>query len=106
MRFPPRSSAVRDNPRKISERGPVILEPDWTQPRPTFADVRAMTLRIDLNRVTLPENPFSDFLGRLRESHSNGGAYIEAFDVLPDNVFDWFASRNRLEEEELIDTLV
>lgn len=54
----------------------------------------------------LPEKPFSDFLSSLRESHNNGGAYIEAFDVLPNNIFDWFASRNRLSEEELIDTLM
>ena len=85
---------------------PLILEPDWAQPRPTFADVRAMTQRISLAPVTLPEKPFSDFLRYLRESHSNGGAHIAAFDVPPDATFDWFASRNRLSEEELIDTLI
>jgi hypothetical protein len=56
----------------------VILEPDWAQPRPTFAEVRAMTQRIGLAPVTLPERPFSDFLSCLRESHSNGGAHIAA----------------------------
>ena len=85
---------------------PAILEPDWAQPRPTFADVLAMTQRIGLNRITLPNKPFSDFLRCLRESHRNGGAHIAAFDVLPDNIFDWFASRNRLSDEELIDTLM
>src|SRR5207247_5377248 len=28
------------------------------------------------------------------------------FDVLPDTIFDWFAARNRLADEELIDTLI
>jgi hypothetical protein len=65
-----------------------------------------MTQRIGLTPVTLPAKPFSDFLHRLRESHSNGGAHIAAFDVLPDSIFDWFASRNRLSDEELIDTLI
>jgi hypothetical protein len=83
-----------------------ILEPDSAQPRPTFGDVLEMTQRVGLNRVTLPEKPFSDFLRCLRESHRNGGAHIAAFDVSPDNIFDWFASRNRLSDEELIDGLI
>ncbi len=84
----------------------MILKPDWAQPRPTFAEVRAMTQRIDLAPVALPEKPFGDFLSCVRESHRNGGAHIAAFDVPTDTVFDWFASRNRLSDEELIDTLV
>jgi len=83
-----------------------LLEPDWAQPRPTFVEVLAMTRRIGLDPVTLPEKPFSDFLRCLRESHSNGGAHIAAFEVLPDTIFDWFASRNRLSDDELIDTLI
>jgi hypothetical protein len=65
-----------------------------------------MTQRIGLTPVTLPEKPFSDFLRYLRESHGNGGAHIAAFDVPPDTIFDWFASRNRLSDDELIDTLI
>jgi hypothetical protein len=83
-----------------------ILKPDWAQPRPTFAEVGAMTRRIGLTPVTLSEKPFSDFLRFLRESHRNGGAHIAAFDVAPDTIFDWFASRNRLSDDELIDALI
>jgi hypothetical protein len=83
-----------------------ILEPNWAQPRPTFSEVQAMTQRIGLDPVNLPEKPFNDFLLSLRESHSNGGAHIAAFDVGPGDVFDWFASRNRLSEDGLIDSLI
>src|SRR5882724_6987735 len=83
-----------------------ILEPNWAQPRPTFGEVQRMTQKIGLDPVKVPERPFGDFLLSLRESHSNGGAYIAAFDVRPDEVFDWFASRNRLPEDSLIDSLI
>lgn len=36
----------------------------------------------------------------------NGGAYLKVFQVGPDLVFDWFASRNRLWDERLLDWLV
>jgi hypothetical protein len=46
------------------------------------------------------------FLGRFRKSHSNGGAHLATFTIGPDEVFDWFASRNRLSDEHLIDSLI
>jgi hypothetical protein len=83
-----------------------LLEPDWPQPKPTFADVQDMCQRILLDPVTLPHDPFDKLLLDLRASHDLGGAYLVAFDVGPDLIFDWYASRNRLWEAELIDTLL
>jgi hypothetical protein len=83
-----------------------LLEPDSTQPRPSFSDVHFMCRRIGLTRLVLPVEPFGEFLRQLRESHNRGGAHVVAFDVSTDEVFDWFASRNRLADEGLIDSLI
>lgn len=82
------------------------LEPDWNQPRPAFAEVQRMCGRISLSRVELRSGALDRFLERVRESHSNGGAHLAIFAVGPDLVFDWFASRNRLSDERLIDSLI
>ena len=73
---------------KLLCAGTSDLGSGFSQPRPTFGDVRAMAQRIGLTPVTLPEKPFSHFLHRLRESRTlNGGAQIAAFDVPPDSIF-------------------
>lgn len=86
--------------------GSYLLEPDWLQTRPTYADVQQMCRTISLKRVVLPAEPYSEFLAILRESHSNGGAHLVAFHVPENPVFDWYGSRNRLIEEDLMDTLL
>jgi hypothetical protein len=83
-----------------------LLCPDWNQARPNPDEVRQMCRRIRLDAVALPEEPFERFLSTIRESHSNGGAYLVAFDVGPDPVFDWYASRNRLWDERLLESLM
>jgi hypothetical protein len=77
-----------------------------SEPRPTHADVQRMCCRIGLTPAGLPDEPFGEFLRALRKSHKFGGAHLVAFEVPPDNVFDWFASRNQLSEESLIDSLL
>jgi hypothetical protein len=54
----------------------------------------------------LPSEPFAKFIEHLRKSHDTGGAYLAAFDVGPDPVFDWYASRNRLSEDGLLEGFV
>ena len=75
-----------------------LITPDWNQPRPTAIEVQEMCKRIQLAPVSLPSEPFNKFITQLREKHDNGGAYLAAFDTMPDPIFDWFASRNRLSE--------
>ncbi len=82
-----------------------LLNPDWHQSRPSSADVQQMCSSIEINPVTLPEHPFREFLTAMRESHDRGGAYLVAFEIGADPVFDWFAARNRLCEERLLDRL-
>jgi hypothetical protein len=83
-----------------------LLNPSWNQSRPTFSDVQEMCRRIAISPVQLPEQPFTRFLTAMRQSHDNGGAHLAAFQVGSDHVFDWYASRNRLCEERLLDRLL
>jgi len=83
-----------------------LLEPNWKQLRPTAIEVRKMCGQIQLTPTSLPEHPFQIFLMRLREAHVQGGAHLAAFDVEQNSVFDWFASRNRLQDERLLDELL
>jgi hypothetical protein len=82
------------------------LEPDWNQLRPPPDEVRLMCSRISVSRTELAPEALERLLECIRKSHSNGGAHLAAFTVPPDGVFDWFASRNRLADEHLIDSLI
>jgi hypothetical protein len=56
--------------------------------------------------LNLPDEPFTEFLDQLRESHNLGGAQLAEYEVSEDKVLDWFVSRNRLSDEGLIDALL
>jgi len=83
-----------------------VLEPNWNAPKPTWDEANAMATNIDLVKVVLPTHPFDEFVESLNKSHTNGGVQLAAFDVGPDPVFDWFASRNRLWEFDVMDALL
>lgn len=83
-----------------------LLEPDWNQPKPSSEEAAAMCRRIALDRVTLPAHRFDEFVRSINLSHHNGGVQIAALDIGADSVFDWFASRNRLWEFDILDGLL
>jgi hypothetical protein len=83
-----------------------LLVPDWNQPRPGIKDVLEMCRRIELKRSSIPNEPFDTFLSAVRKRYDNGGVYLSLFEVGTDSVFDWFASRNRLWDDRLLDWLV
>jgi hypothetical protein len=82
------------------------LKVDWNQPKPTWQEAQAMCNRVELTRVTPDSNAVNTVLSELRKSHANGGAYLAAFRVGPDSVFDWYASRNRLLEWDILPSLL
>jgi hypothetical protein len=83
-----------------------VLEPNWSQPKPSVDDAVTMCSRVQLSRVELPEQPFNTFVESISKSHRKGGIQLVAFDVGVDSVFDWFASRNRLTDFGLLDALL
>lgn len=80
--------------------------PNWEQSRPTWQETRSMSSSVQLAPVRLDSEAFESVLSRLRESHSNGGAYLAAFQVADNPTFDWFASRNRLLEDSILSTIL
>ena len=82
------------------------LEPNWQQSRPTWDEVQEMCRRVQLTPMRLAAAIFDQVLSRLRESHSNGGAFLTAFHVSTNDVFDWFASRNRLLEHGILGSIL
>lgn len=83
-----------------------FLTPDWEQEIPSADQVQAFSTRIQLSWISVEAEPYSSCLQLLRESHVNGGAHLVAFDIAPDPIFHWFASRNRLTEHGLIDSIL
>ena len=79
-----------------------MLEPDWNQPRPELNDVLRMCRRIELEKLELRSDSARQVLQCLRESHTNGGAMLATVALAADKVMDWFASRNRLLEWEIL----
>lgn len=61
-----------------------------------------MCSRIELRKMENQSDAFTQVLQCLRESHCNGGAVFATISVGSDRVLDWFASRNRWLEWEIL----
>ena len=83
-----------------------LLQPDWNQSKPTSDEVANMCEHISLTPIAFQGDVFGQFLKRMRDTHDNGGAHIASMEIGSDPVFDWFASRNRLWEENVLSRLV
>jgi len=85
------------------------VPPNWVPPnlwRPSWEQTRTACRQVALSPIALSAEVFEQVITRLRESHSNGGAHLAAFHVAPDEVFDWFASRNRLLEDSVLTSIL
>src|SRR5271154_6755452 len=83
-----------------------VLKPDWSQDKPTGQDAHKMCRQVELAPFAIEAESISQVLNRLRASHSNGGAFLKAVRIGHSNVFDWFASRKRLLEYEILPLLL
>lgn len=83
-----------------------LLEPGWDQPKPSFNAAQKMCSSVDLSFVETPLVAVRRALEFLRESHSNGGALFAAFHLGASAHLDWFASRNRLAEFDILPSLL
>lgn len=62
--------------------------------------------RIELASIREMDKRVEQVLERLRMTHSNGGAFLAVVRIEADEIFDWFASRNRLLEYEILPLLM
>ena len=83
-----------------------LLEPRWEQSKPTSDEAQEMCSTVAISVVTPSTEPIERVLGSLRRSHREGGALFGAFRVGESEVFDWFASRNRLTEHSILMALL
>ena len=83
-----------------------LLEPHWDQLKPTLPEVQEMCRRLILTAVGNPTDGTEKVLGFLQKSHRDGGALFASFRVGESEVFDWFASRNRLAEYSILTTFL
>lgn len=83
-----------------------LLEPRWDQPKPTAAEAQNMCDKVRLTALGNPTGAIGKILGFLQKSHRDGGALFASFRVGESDVFDWFASRNRLAEYSILATLL
>jgi hypothetical protein len=58
--------------------------------------------KVSLTAVGNPTDAIEEVLGLLQKSHRDGGALFASFRVGESDVFDWFASRNRLAEYSIL----
>jgi hypothetical protein len=83
-----------------------LLNPVWEQPKPSFDEAQVMCSHVGLAFDEARPDSLMKALESLRESHSNGGAVFASFCVADSRIFDWFASRNRLAEFEILPSLL
>lgn len=83
-----------------------LLTVNWRQERPTRQDAQRMASEVSLTPVAARGEAVERTLARLREVHSNGGAFLAGVRIGESEVFDWFASRNRLLEEDILSLLL
>ncbi len=83
-----------------------LLEPNWSQPKPSWREAQTMCGRINLEPVQPEAEEITRVIDRLRDTHSNGGAFLAVVRLGPDHIFDWFASRNRLPENDILPLLL
>src|SRR3954454_19129838 len=83
-----------------------LLDPVWEQTKPSFDEAQEMCSQVGLAFDEAHPVSVTKVLDSLRESHSNGGAIFATFRVGDSRTFDWFASRNRLAEFDILPSLL
>ena len=80
-----------------------LLEPIWSQDKPTDSDVESMWCELEIAREFLQHPAVNDVLHSLRDTHTNGGAEFAQFRISAHPAFHWFGSRNRLWEMQFFE---
>ena len=82
------------------------LKPDWNQQKPSSREAERMCETVGLAPTLIENTDINFVLERLRTTHIHGGALFGALRVGEDIGFDWFASRNRLLEYDILSRLL
>jgi hypothetical protein len=75
-----------------------LIEPIWSQDKPTESDVEIMWRELEISQQPFRHPVVDELLQHLRDMHPNGGALFAQFHISDHPTFHWFASRNRFWE--------
>lgn len=75
-----------------------MLEPDWKDTHSPYSNPRKIWDEVRFALETFEDPRIDQCLYALRQTRVNGGARLGGFRVSEHKGFDWFASRNRLDE--------
>ena len=78
------------------------LKIDWEQEKPTSSQAVDLWNSIKILRLDNWMNSTSTLKEKITETHSNGGIQLHKYKISGNKHFDWFASRNRLDEIEFL----
>jgi len=80
-----------------------LLDPIWSQGKPTDSDVESMWRELKISREDFRPPAVDEVLHILRNTHTNGGAEFAQFQLSDHPTFQWFGSRNRLWEMQFFE---
>lgn len=82
------------------------LQIDWNQERPTDSEVTQLWKEIRISQLTNFSDGFEQLRKSINETHVNGGIQFHKFHLTGNKHFNWFASRNRLDEINFINKIL
>ena len=83
-----------------------ILEIDWNQKRPLDEEILDVLKTLTLKPVNISNDSIQDLLNAFKNSYRNGKVNMVCLEIPENNILDWFLSRNRSEEYNIIHWLL
>ena len=78
------------------------LQIDWEQDRPNAMQLYGLWKSLQISPVSTWTDATEILAEKISETHINGGGQFHKYVISRNRYFDWFASRNRLEEIDFI----
>lgn len=82
------------------------LQIDWNQEKPEGSQLTELWKTIKFIPIETWTNATEVLKEKISESHSNGGIQLHKYKIIGNPHFDWFASRNRLDEINFIENVL
>ena len=83
-----------------------LLNPDWNQQKPSVNDALSVCDRVELSRIDIESSSVVSVLNSLQAAHLNGRVLFAAVRIGGNPILDWFGSRNRLLEFDVLPRLL
>ena len=75
---------------------------NWKQERPNERQLSGLWSTIKVSQIENWTNSAKTLRENINETHSDGGILLHKYKIEPNLYFDWFATRNRLDEIEFL----